>query len=84
MFHQAAPQIAMMTGGMNVTELTPITFSPKCKAPALFIHAKSDELVPKDHTVRNFAAYGSAEKEVEYCEGGHNDERPKHVNEKVA
>ena len=80
---QAGPQIQQMTGGMNINELTPLTFAPRCKAPALFIHATHDEMVLKDNTERNFAAYGSTVKEVAYCDGGHNDERPAKVIEKV-
>ncbi len=71
------------TGGMNMAELTPVTFAPKCKAPAFFIHAHNDELVLKDNTERNFTAYGSDQKLVEYVPGGHNDERPKEVIQKV-
>ena len=80
---QAGPQIQQMTGGMDINELTPMTFAPRCKAPALFIHGIHDEMVLKDNTERNFAAYGSTVKEVTYCEGGHNDERPAKVIEKV-
>ena len=65
-----------VTGGMKMSELTPVTYAPKCKTPAFFIHAQNDELVLKDNTERNFAAYGSDKKLVEYCPGGHNDERP--------
>jgi dipeptidyl aminopeptidase/acylaminoacyl peptidase len=71
------------TGGMNMSELTPVTFAPKCKTPAFFIHAHNDELVLKDNTERNYAAYGSDQKLVEYVPGGHNDERPKEVIQKV-
>ena len=72
-----------MTGGLNINELKPLTYAPKCRTPALFIHAVHDEMVLKDNTERNHAAYGSTEKHVEYCDGGHNDERPKVVIEKV-
>jgi dipeptidyl aminopeptidase/acylaminoacyl peptidase len=72
-----------MIGGLNINDLTPLTYAPRCKTPALFIHAIHDEMVLKDNTERNFAAYGSSVKEVEYCDGGHNDERPKKVLEKV-
>ncbi len=68
-----------VTGGMKMSELTPVTFAPKCKTPAFFIHAHNDELVLKDNTERNFAAYGSEKKIAEYCPGGHNDERPHEV-----
>ena len=80
---QAGPQIHQMTGGLNINELTPITYAPRCKTPAFFIHGQYDEMVLKDNTERNYAAYGSTIKEVEYCEGGHNDERPRKVIEKV-
>ena len=37
-----------------------------------------------DHTEENFEAYKGVEKDVYYCEGGHNDPRPKEVLETIA
>ncbi len=68
---------------MNINELTPVTYAPKCKVPAFFIHAHNDELVLKNNTERNFAAYGHEKKVVEYCPGGHSDERPREVIQKI-
>lgn len=62
---------------MKIAELTPYTFAPRCKVPALFVHGFEDEFVLMENTEKNFEAYGADDKDVTYCEGGHNDERPK-------
>ena len=66
-----------------MSELTPVTFAPKCKTPAFFIHANEDELVLKNNSERNFAVYGCEVKIAEYCSGGHNDERPAEMIKRV-
>lgn len=43
--------------------------------PALFVHGIEDDFVEMSHTEKNFSAYGG-EKDVIYCEGSHNTERP--------
>jgi len=62
--------------------LKPATFAPKCKVPALFLHAIDDHLVPKAHTEENFEAYGG-EKAALYFEGDHNSRRPEDILEEV-
>jgi fermentation-respiration switch protein FrsA (DUF1100 family) len=76
-------QITALTGGLNVNDLTPVTFAPRCKVPAYFLHGKEDDFVLKHHTEQNFAAYGSDKKTVDYCSGGHNDSRPQDSIEKI-
>jgi hypothetical protein len=51
-----------------------VTFAPKCKAPAIFLHAVDDEFITMVHTEENYEAYGG-EKEAVYCEGDHNSAR---------
>ena len=58
------------------TDLNPVVHAPKCKTPALFLHGMDDDFVVMDHTEKNFSAYGGDNKDVVYCEGGHNNERP--------
>ncbi len=66
-----------MTGGLNInTDLKPVEYAPKCKTPAFFIHGIDDDFVEMSHTEKNMSAYGSDQKEENYCQGGHNDERP--------
>ena len=47
----------------------------------MFIHAVDDELVKMIHTEENYEAYGGDVKEVQYCEGEHNSERPEEITE---
>ena len=75
MWPQVVMQINQATGGMDLNTLKPVEHAPKCKMPALFIHACDDELIPMDHTEKNQSAYGGP-KEVSFCEGDHNSERP--------
>jgi len=56
---------------MRLDQLKPVAFAPKCKVPALFLHAVDDDFVSMTHTEENFEAYGG-EKEALYFEGDHN------------
>lgn len=69
---------------MDLNQLKPVKFCQNAVLPALFIHGTDDELISMDHTEENFEAYKGAEKDVYYCEGGHNDPRPKEVLETIA
>jgi dipeptidyl aminopeptidase/acylaminoacyl peptidase len=60
---------------IKLDDIKPIAFAPKCITPALFVHGIRDDFVTKEHTEKNFAAYGGP-KEVLYFEGTHNGERP--------
>jgi dipeptidyl aminopeptidase/acylaminoacyl peptidase len=62
---------------MRLDELKPVNFAPKVKVPALFIHGVDDDFIPMSHTEAVFEKYGSTDKDVIYCEGDHNSERPK-------
>lgn len=83
MFPMVDQQIKIMTGGMEIAKLRPVDHCPSHTTPALFIHAIDDQLIPMDHTERNFAAYGGAVKEVNYCEGDHNSIRPEETTNQV-
>ena len=73
-------QIKQATGGMDLNNLKPVEFAKNCTIPALFVHACDDELIPMDHTERNQEAYAGP-KEVAFCEGDHNSQRPKETME---
>ena len=76
------PQIAGMVQqktGMNMNELRPVDHCAKKEVPAFFIHGIEDELIPMDHTGKNFEAYKGSNKDVCYCDGTHNSERPDEV-----
>ena len=60
---------------MNLEQLKPVEYAPKCTTPALFVHGVDDELIPMDHTERNQEAWGGP-KDVSFCEGDHNSQRP--------
>ena len=60
---------------MKIEDLKPVDYAPKCKVPALFIHGCEDDFVDMSNTEKNMEAYGAADKDVVYCDGGHNDER---------
>lgn len=60
---------------MKINELRPVDHAPKCKTPAYFIHGIDDDFVTMSHTEENFTAYGTEAKDVNYCEGDHNDAR---------
>ena len=72
----------MQKTGMNWDNLKTVTYAPKCKAPAVFIHAIEDTLVTMNHTEENYTVYGG-EKDVIYCDGDHNSERPEDVQQAV-
>jgi len=61
---------------MKLEDLKPIKHVPNCKVPALFIHGVDDDFVKMTHTEENFEAYGGEVKDVQYCDGEHNSERP--------
>ena len=65
---------------MNILELKPEEHCAKwTNCPALFVHGIDDDFITMDHTERNFAAYGDANKQQALCEGDHNSERPADV-----
>ena len=63
--------------------LNPIESAAMRSAPALFLHAIDDELIPISHTERNFEAYGGSVKDVSYFEGNHNSMRPAETTESI-
>ena len=61
--------------GLNIEKLKPIDSSPKTKIPAIFIHAKDDQLINNKHSDMLFAVYGGKNKKLIKCDGGHNTRR---------
>ena len=80
LFQMLWPQITMQikqaTGGLSLEELKPVESAPKCKCPALFLHAIDDTLIEMKHSQENFDAYGGEGKEISFFEGDHNSQRP--------
>lgn len=68
--------------GVDINKLVPSVYAPKTTAPAFFIHAMNDELIPLEHSLSIFEVYGG-EKSLNICEGTHNSARQKHIQEKV-
>ena len=75
MFVGVSNNVEKLTG-MNPMTLAPVNSAKNGKVPALFIHGIEDELIPMDHSERNYEAYAHATKDVCYVEGSHNTERP--------
>ena len=61
--------------GLDIEKLKPIDSAPKTKQPAIFIHAKNDELINNNHSDMLFATYGGKIKKIIKCEGHHNTRR---------
>jgi len=59
----------------DINQLTPVEHGKKCFVPALFVHAKDDELIGPHHSQLIYDTY-IGEKNLILVEGGHNDERP--------
>jgi len=43
---------------LDIYQLTPIVYAPKIKTPGFFVHAMNDELIPLEHSLNLFEAYG--------------------------
>ena len=76
MWPQVCMQVSQVTGGLDLNSLNPVLSAPQRTIPGLFLHAIDDNLIPINHTERNFEAYGGSVKDVCYFEGDHNTERP--------
>lgn len=70
------------TGGMRLDELNPAESAPECQKPALFIHGIDDNFIVMQNTETVMEAY-SGEKDVSYCPGDHNAERPQETLDAV-
>lgn len=68
---------------MKWDELRPVNFAAMCKVPALFIHGMDDTFITMSHTEAVHGAY-QGEKDVFYCEGDHNSERPLDAQEAIS
>jgi len=63
--------------------LKPVEAAFKCRAPALFIHAMEDDFIEMKNTQENFDAYSGEIKEIAFCEGDHNSERPDEIKDQI-
>ena len=61
--------------GLDIEKLKPIDSAPKTKQPAIFIHAKTDELINNNHSDKLYTVYGGKNKKLIKCEGYHNSRR---------
>lgn len=61
--------------GFNITDIRPLEAAPSTFVPTLFIHARDDKMIPKEHTQRIFEAY-AGDAEMHVFPGTHNSPRP--------
>ena len=73
----------MNQNNFDIDDLKPILFCSKTFAPAFFIHALADELIPLDHTLQLYEVYAGV-KSINIVEGGHNSSRQLHIIRTVA
>ena len=66
--------------GLDINLLNPIDMAKKTLQPALFVHAKNDDLISLQHSVDLFDAYKGVDKFIVFIEkGGHNTRRPDNI-----
>ena len=66
--------------GLDIEKLKPINVANKTFQPALFIHAKNDQLIDIKHSIDLIDKYGGKEKKLEHLDiGGHNTKRSKEI-----
>ena len=66
----------------DIDELKPIEAAKVTETPAIFIHAKNDELIPLQHTI-DIAEEYNGPRSIKVCEGGHNSARPRIILEEI-
>ena len=68
---------------MDVNKIRPIDCADITTTPALFIHAKNDELIPFKHSMDLFEKYAGP-KSIKPCEeGGHNSQRSRAIIDSI-
>ena len=66
--------------GLDIEKLKPINVADKTFQPAIFIHAKNDQLIDIKHSIDLINKYGGKEKKWKYLDnGGHNTKRNKEI-----
>lgn len=83
MWPQVVMQVNECTNGMNLNKHNPILACPNRQTPVQFVHGIDDDLIPMNHTQELVDAYAGKDKDAIFCEGGHNDFRPKEILEQV-
>ena len=66
----------------DIDTLKPIEAAKVTETPAIFVHGKSDELIPIQHTIDIGEEY-IGERSIKTCEGGHNSARPRVVLDEI-
>ena len=70
--------------GLDIEKLKPINVANKTFQPALFIHAKNDQLIDIKHSIDLIDKYGGKDKILENLDiGGHNTKRSKEIINKI-
>jgi pimeloyl-ACP methyl ester carboxylesterase len=59
----------------DIDDVSPVDYAALVSVSALFFHAKSDQMFPKEHIERVFAAYNGSDKTLVEIDGDHNDFR---------
>ena len=66
--------------GLDIEKLKPINVANKTFQPAIFIHAKNDQLIDIKHSIDLIDKYGGKEKRLKNLDiGGHNTKRSKEI-----
>jgi len=69
--------------GFDIDELSPISHANRCFIPAMFIAARGDDFIKLHHSEDIYNLY-AGEKNIVFCDGGHNTSRPKFLFDSVA
>lgn len=72
----------MEKNNFDLFDLKPIEHASETTIPVLLIHAKNDNLIPLEHTIKIYEAYGG-EKYLNIIEGDHNTPRQKNILENI-
>lgn len=81
--HSMVKKMVFNRNKLDIDKLKPIEQVSKIGIPTLFIHAKKDELIHSDHSLKLYEACGSFFKFINICEGEHNSIRPDHIINKI-
>jgi dipeptidyl aminopeptidase/acylaminoacyl peptidase len=81
--HSLVKEMVLNRNKLDIDKLKPIEQVTKIGIPTYFIHAKKDELIHSDHSLRLYEACGAFYKYINICEGGHNSIRPDFIINKI-
>ena len=68
---------------IDIDKIKPIDQVRKIGIPTYFIHAKKDELISSEHSLKLYEACGAFYKFINICEGEHNSIRPDDIINKI-